>query len=97
EYTADSKAAIDEAKAAYDALTDEQKALVDNANVLTSAEQTYATKEAEANKGLSGGAIAGIVIGSVFVLLIIACAVLFILNKKGILHIAFLDKFGKKN
>ena len=48
------------------------------------------------NKGLSGGAIAGIVIGSVVLLLIIACAVLVILNKKGIIHIAFIDKVMKK-
>ncbi|MBQ7164394.1 MAG: hypothetical protein IJR61_03595, partial [Clostridia bacterium] len=60
--------------------------------------QNSGSKDSEATekKGLSGGAIAGIVIGSVFALLIIACAVLFILNKKGILHIAFFDKFGKK-
>jgi len=42
-------------------------------------------------KGLSGGAIAGIVIGSVILLALIACAVLFLLNKKGII------KLGKKN
>ncbi|MBP5610692.1 MAG: hypothetical protein J6X72_05085 [Clostridia bacterium] len=46
--------------------------------------------------GLSAGAIAGIVIGSVVLLLIIACAVLFILNKKGIIHLAFLDKKTKE-
>ena len=46
--------------------------------------------------GLSGGAIAGIVIGCFFGLLIIACAVLFILHKKGIVHIAFIDKVLKK-
>ena len=44
-----------------------------------------------ANGGLSGGAIAGIVIGSVFGALLIACAVLFLLNKKGIV------KLGKKD
>ena len=42
-------------------------------------------------KGLSGGAIAGIVIGSVFGALLIACAVLFLLNKKGVI------KLGKKD
>ena len=41
--------------------------------------------------GLSGGAIAGIVIGSVFGALLIACVVLFLLNKKGII------KLGKKD
>ena len=43
------------------------------------------------NAGLSGGAIAGIVIGSVFGALLIACVVLFLLNKKGVI------KLGKKN
>ena len=42
------------------------------------------------NAGLSGGAIAGIVIGCFFGLLIIACAVLFILHKKGVIKIPFL-------
>lgn len=37
--------------------------------------------------GLSAGAIAGIVIGCFFGLLIIAGAILFLLNKKGIVHI----------
>ena len=46
---------------------------------------------AVANTGLSGGAIAGIVIGSVFGALLIACAVLFLLNKKGVV------KLGKKD
>ena len=46
--------------------------------------------------GLSAGAIAGIVVGCFFGLLIIACAVLFILHKKGIVHIAFIDKVMKK-
>ena len=41
EYTDESKAKIDAAKAAYDALTDAQKALVDNADVLTAAEAKY--------------------------------------------------------
>ena len=40
--TKDSKAAIDAARAAYDALTDAQKALVENAADLTAAEATYA-------------------------------------------------------
>ncbi len=49
-----------------------------------------------ADSGLSGGAIAGIVIGCFFGLLLIACAVLFILHKKGIVNIAFIDKVLKK-
>lgn len=41
EYTAESKALIDAARSAYDALTAEQKGLVSNYNVLTEAEKTY--------------------------------------------------------
>ena len=47
-YTDESKAKIDAAKAAYDALTDEQKALVENYRALTSAEMQYAALEAAA-------------------------------------------------
>ncbi len=39
--TAESKSAIEEARAAYDALTDEQKALVENYETLTSAESEF--------------------------------------------------------
>lgn len=39
--TAESKSAIEEARAAYDALTDEQKALVENYDILTTAETEY--------------------------------------------------------
>ncbi|MBQ6118541.1 MAG: hypothetical protein IJK98_04855, partial [Clostridia bacterium] len=42
EYTDDSKAKIDAAKAAYEALTDDQKALVSNYDVLTAADTAYA-------------------------------------------------------
>ena len=42
--------------------------------------------------GLSGGAIAGIVIGSVVGVSLIACLALFLLNKKGIINIPFLNK-----
>ena len=46
-YTPECKALIDAARTAYDALSDEQKALVTNYDVLTTAEATYATlKEA---------------------------------------------------
>ena len=45
--TAESKSAIEEARAAYDALTDEQKALIENYDVLTSAETTYSELTAE--------------------------------------------------
>ena len=46
--------------------------------------------------GLSGGAIAGIVIAVLVVVLGGACLCLFLLNKKGIIHLAFLDKLSKK-
>jgi len=51
EVTLDKKAAIEEARAAYDALTDEQKALVDNLNMLIKAEKDY--KELETDSRLS--------------------------------------------
>ncbi len=45
--TAESKGAIEEARAAYDALTDEQKALVENYETLTTAETEYSELTAE--------------------------------------------------
>ena len=48
EYTDACKAKIDEARAAYDALSDEQKDLVDNYTTLTAAEARYAELKAEA-------------------------------------------------
>ena len=48
EYTDESKAKIDEARAAYDALTDDQKALVKNYDALTDAEAKYAELKAAA-------------------------------------------------
>ena len=48
EYTDESKAKIDEARAAYDKLTDDQKALVENADILTAAEEKYAALKAAA-------------------------------------------------
>lgn len=50
EYTDESKAKIDEAKEAYDALTDGQKALVENYGALEAAEASYAELKAEAEK-----------------------------------------------
>ena len=41
-YTAESKAKIDAARAAYDALTEDQQALVTNAQTLTDAEESFA-------------------------------------------------------
>ena len=48
EVTLDSKTAIEAARAAYDALTNDQKPLVENYNVLTAAEAELARPEAEA-------------------------------------------------
>lgn len=48
EYTDESKDKIDDARAAYDALTDAQKALVDNEETLTNAEAKYAELKAAA-------------------------------------------------
>ena len=50
EYTNTCKAKIDDASTAYNALTDEQKALVTNLDVLTTAEQTYDNLKAAAEK-----------------------------------------------
>ena len=49
EYTDECKAKIDAARTAYDALTAEQKALVDNYDVLTAAEARYAALRADAD------------------------------------------------
>ena len=50
EYTDACKIKIDDASTAYDALTDDQKALVSNLEVLTTAKQTYETLKAAAEK-----------------------------------------------
>ena len=73
--------------------TDMNATLVDGKIVFTTNHfSTYAVLFEDAPvTGLSGGAIAGIVIGCFFGLLIIACAVLFILHKKGIVKFAFVD------
>ena len=49
-YTDACKGKIDDASTAYDALTDDQKALVSNLEVLTTAKQTYETLKAAAEK-----------------------------------------------
>ena len=50
EYTPECKEKIDAARAAYDALTDDQKALVANYETLTTAEASYADKAAAARR-----------------------------------------------
>ena len=93
--TKNDKEAIEAARAAYEALTEDQKAkiskdvlqlLVNDENALNSI-----------SSGLPTGAIVGIVIGSILGFLLIACGVLFLLNKKGIINIPFLNKERKKD
>ena len=50
EYTEACKGKIDDASTAYDALTDDQKVLVSNIEVLTTAQQTYNTLKAAADE-----------------------------------------------
>ena len=57
-YTDESKALIDAAREAYDALTDTQKELVTNYNVLTNAEATYADLKAAADQAAAEQAAA---------------------------------------
>ena len=71
-YTDESKAKINAAKAAFEALTDEQKQLVTNLDVLEAAETTYAAK---APHGLPAGAIVAIIFG----VILLACGIFLIL------------------
>ena len=91
---------IKAARAAYNALTADQKAKVssDTVNKLSNAEAKLAELQSPTpvKQGLSAGAIVGIVIGSILVVTIIGCLVLFILNKKGIINIPFLNKKEQK-
>ena len=61
-YTSESKARIDAAREAYDALTDAQKALVTNLTTLTAAEKAYADlkAKAEADQAAANAVIAKI-------------------------------------
>ena len=92
EYTPECKAKIDAARAAYNALDDNKKALITNYDLLTQAEATYAQLELEAavaKNRLSGGAIAGIVIGAIVALLCCAYVLIFFAFNK------FIIKDGK--
>ena len=64
-YTPESKALIDAARNAYDALTADQKALVTNIEVLTVAERTYANLKAAAEKAAADKEAAGDVIDKI--------------------------------
>ena len=61
-YTAESKAKIDAARTAYNALTEAQKALVSNYGTLTTAESTYSTQKAAADEAAANQAAANAVI-----------------------------------
>ena len=65
EYTDACKSKIDDASTAYDALTDDQKALVSNFEVLTTAKQTYETLKAAAEKLAADKAVADPVIAKI--------------------------------
>ena len=94
--TLDDKNAIEAARKAYDSLDADEKALVTTETLkkLTDDENALASlKPATPEKqGLPAGAVVGIVIGSIFGVLLIACLVLFLLNKKGIINLPFLNK-----
>ena len=64
-YTPESKALIDAARNAYNALTADQKALVTNYEVLTTAETTYANLKAAAEKAAADKAAADDVIAKI--------------------------------
>ena len=65
EYTDVCKNKIDDASTAYDSLTDEQKTLVTNIDVLTTAQQTYETLKAAAEKLAADKAKADAVIAKI--------------------------------
>ena len=65
EYTDACKKKIDNASNAYNALTDDQKALVSNLEVLTTAKQTYETLKADAEKLAANKAKANAVVAKI--------------------------------
>ena len=64
-YTSDCKAKIDDARAAYNALSETQKALVTNYDTLTAAESTYSTLKASADEATANQAAADAVIAKI--------------------------------
>ena len=77
------KAKVAEARAAYDALTPEQKAKVTNYAALTAAEDQLANSNK--SSGLGAGFIVGVTMASIVVTLLIVMLVLVTLDQKGIL------------
>ncbi len=65
EYTDACKSKIDDASTAYEALTDDQKALVTNLDVLTTAQQTYETLKATAETLAADKAAANTVVNKI--------------------------------
>ena len=65
EYTAESKAKIDAARSAYDALSDAQKAQITNYKTLTTAEAEYGKLKANADAAAADQAAADTVIGKI--------------------------------
>ena len=72
-----SKAAIEAARSAYEALTQEQKALVTNYSVLTDAEAAFAALEAE---GPAGNTTILIIVAAAVV--VVAAAAVLVIRKK---------------
>ncbi|QOS39616.1 hypothetical protein DYE49_03740 [Treponema rectale] len=93
-----SKEKIEAAREAYNKLTPAQKELVNNYQKLTEAEDTYAelveptNTNKDVEKGMPGGLIALIVILSLIFFAILACIVLFILDRKNILVLPVLHQ-----
>lgn len=85
---------LTDAETTYAAFTGEQTSEQGNNS---GSDGTPAPTEAKEKKsGLSVGAIAGIVIGSILLLVILVCVVLYILDKKKILNFPFIDRAIEK-
>lgn len=93
-----SKEKIEAAREAYNKLTPAQKELVNNYQKLREAEDTYAelveptNPNKDVEKCMPGGLIALIVILSLIFFTILACIVLFILDRKNILVLPVLHQ-----
>ena len=91
---------IETAKAEIDAATNVEAVgttKVDATEKVAAVKTSADKAPGQPKSGLPGGAIAGIVIGSILGVALIACGVLFFLNMKGIINIPFLNKKRKKD